>query len=595
MNDPSFTASDHRAAEHAGEQAAAWLAAFEAALHARDPARIGTLFHPDCHWRDVLAFTWRFSSAQGRDAVAAGLASGQARTAARGFHLPAGRRPPRALTRLGVASVEALIGFETVDGSGAGLLRLSAGADGVMRAWLLSTVLGELRGHEEQVGARRPSGSAYSRNFGGDNWADMRRRAVAYEGREPAVLVIGGAQAGLSVAARLNQLGVDTLVAERWPRIGDSWRRRYHSLALHNSTHINHLPYMDFPSTWPTYIPKDMLGNWFEFYADAMQINCWTGTELTGGAWDAAAGCWEARLRREDGSERVVRPRHLVFANGVSSFPRMPDMAAFADFAGHVMHAEEFDTGAAWRGRRALILGTGSSANDIALDLHSNGAHATVVQRGSTTVVSIDPSARLNESVWDEGSSLEDADLIVSSTPPALVVQGYQAVTKRMAQLDGEMIAGLKAIGFKHDCGEDETGHQMKYFRRGGGYNLDAGSSALMIKGEIGLLQHDRIERFVAAGALLTDGTTVPADLIVLATGYYPQEELVRRTLGQAVVDRIGPVWGLGEDGELRNMFTRTPQQGLWFIAGGLPQCRINSRHLALQIKAAEVGILPPP
>jgi putative flavoprotein involved in K+ transport len=103
----------------------------------------------------------------------------------------------------------------------------------------------------------------------------MRRKASAYDDREPAVLVIGAAQAGLSIAARLNQLGVDTLVVEKWPRIGDSWRKRYHSLALHNSIHLNHLPYMEFPPTWPTYIPKDMLGNWFEFYADAMEINCW--------------------------------------------------------------------------------------------------------------------------------------------------------------------------------------------------------------------------------------------------------------------------------------------------------------------------------
>jgi hypothetical protein len=134
----------------------------------------------------------------------------------------------------------------------------------------------------------------------------------------------------------------------------------------------------------------------------------------------------------------------------------------------------------------------------------------------------------------------------------------------------------------------------MKYFRRGGGYNLDAGSSDLMIKGQLGLLQYDQIERFTAAGALLKDGSMVPADLVVLATGYYPQEELVRRAIGDAMLDRIGPVWGIGDDGELNNMFKRTPQQGLWFIAGGLAQCRINSKYLALQIKAMELGKLGP-
>lgn len=595
MNDLDPDYLEFHRAEQARRSAASWLSAFEAALASRDPLQIGALFHEDCHWRDVLAFTWHLTPEAGRQNVASRLASEQTRTGAHGFHLPPGRRPPRNVKRLGIESVEAIFEFKTADGRGAGIIRLSPELDsGEMKAWLLSTTLEALDGHEEKIGANRPTGAAYSRNFGGDNWADIRRKAVAYEDREPDVLVIGGAQAGLSIAARLNQLGVDTLVVEKWPRIGDSWRKRYHSLALHNSIHLNHLPYMEFPPTWPKYIPKDMLGNWFEFYADAMEINCWTDTEFVAGTWDETEKRWTARLKRSDGTERVVRPRHLVFANGVSSYPMIPDLPGLEDFKGEVIHSEGFNSGAGWTGKNALILGTGSSANDIALDLYSHGVKTTLIQRGSTTVVSIDPSARLNEAIWDEGGALEDCDLIVSAATPPLVIESYKAVTKRMLELDKELIEGLKSVGFKHDVGEDETGHQMKYYRRGGGYNLDAGSSALLAKHELGLLQYEQIERFTAEGALLKDGSTVPADLIVLATGYYPQVELVRRALGQEIVERIGPVWGIGADGELSNMYKRTPQQGLWFIAGGLAQCRINSKYLALQIKAMELGKLKP-
>jgi putative flavoprotein involved in K+ transport len=351
---------------------------------------------------------------------------------------------------------------------------------------------------------------------------------------------------------------------------------------------------MEFPPTWPKYIPKDMLGNWFEFYADVMEINCWTDTEFVAGTWDNTAKQWTATLRRGDGTERVVRPRHLVFANGVSSYPWIPEQPGLDDFKGTVFHSEGFDSGEGWEGKNALIIGTGSSANDIAMDLHSHGVNTTLVQRGSTTVVSIDPSARLNEAVWDEGGLLEDCDLVASSATPALIVKAYKAVTQRMMALDKDLIDGLKGIGFKYDIGEDGTGHQMKYRRRGGGYNLDAGSSALMIKGEIGLLHYDRIERFCAEGALLKDGSIVPADLIILATGYYPQTELVRRALGEEMVERIGQVWGQGPDGELANMYKRTPQQGAWFIAGSLSQARNYSKYLALQIKAMELGLLGP-
>ena len=405
MNDLEQSFLEYQISARARRSAEGWLVAFENALVSRDTALIGALFQQDCHWRDILAFTWHLTPVAGRDNVAARLAAEQEHTAAHGFHLPPGRRPPRQVRRLGIDSIEAIFEFDTADGHGAGIIRLSpdTAAGGLMKAWLLSTTLEVLTGHAEKVGANRPTGAAYSRNFGGDNWADMRRKASAYDDREPMVLVIGGAQSGLSIAARLNQLDIDTLVVEKWPRIGDSWRKRYHSLALHNSIHLNHLPYMEFPPTWPKYIPKDMLGNWFEFYADAMEINCWTDTEFVAGTWDEAAKCWTARLKRSDGTERIVRPRHLVFANGVSSYPMLPDLPGLEDFKGEVVHSEGFDSGAAWEGKNALILGTGSSANDIALDLHSHGVNTTLIQRGSTTVVSIDPSARLNEAIWDEG------------------------------------------------------------------------------------------------------------------------------------------------------------------------------------------------
>jgi putative flavoprotein involved in K+ transport len=597
MNELAPPIHREQSADTASRQASRWLASFETALAAQDACRIGELFHPDSHWRDILAFTWHITPRQGRADIAAAFADRQSTTQARNFRLADERTPPRLVKRLGIECIEAIFEFETALGRGNGVVRLSpdnvTGSRDVL-AWLVSTTLQELKGFEEKVGDRRPTGEAYSRNFGGDNWADMRRKSQAYSDRDPTVLVVGGAQAGLSVAARLRQLDVDTLVVEKWPRIGDSWRMRYHSLALHNSINVNHLPYMPFPPTYPKYIPKDMLGNWFEHYADIMEINCWTNTEFVAGTWDEKARRWEVRLKRGDGTERVMRPRHLVLANGVSSYPKIPELPGLDSFKGEIVHSEGFTHGAAWKGKNALIVGTGTSANDIALDLHSHGAKTTLIQRGSTTVVSIDPSAKLNYALYDEGPPLDDCDLIAASATPPLIIKAYQLAVQRMVDLDKEMIAGLKSIGFKYDIGEDKTGHQMKYRRRGGGYNLDAGSSALMIKGELGLLQYERIERFSEKGALLKDGTTVPADLIVLATGYYPQEELVRRALGEEMVRKVGQVWGMDKDGELANMYKRTPQQGLWFIAGSLGQCRIYSRFMAVQIKAMEEGMLGP-
>jgi putative flavoprotein involved in K+ transport len=590
MNDADQSVLSRASVENEEAVVQRWLGSLEAALRDRSASAIAALFAPDSHWRDLLAFTWSLTPHSGAGQIAAAMAGLQARVQARGFAIARNRTAPRRVRRLGIDVIEALFHFETAVGRGMGVLRLPA--DKPSQAWVLSTSLEELKGFEERTGARRPTGEEWAHNFGGDNWLDERTRRQSYVDRDPTVLVVGGGQAGLGIAARLGQLGVDTLVVDKHERIGDNWRKRYHSLALHNQIQVNHMPYMPFPPTWPKYIPKDMLANWFEAYAWALQINVWTSAEFTGGTFDQAAGRWKAVVRRRDGAERILSPRHVIFANGVSGLPRMPSLPGLDAFAGEVVHSHSFTDGSPWRGRKVLVLGTGNSGHDIAQELHSHGADTTIIQRGSTTVVTVDPSAKLNYALYDE-APLEDCDLLASANTYPLVIKGYQLAVERMMEFDKEMIAGLIARGFKYDIGEDKTGHQMKYRRRGGGYYLDVGCSALIISGAIRLLQFDQIERFVAEGALLKDGSIRPADLLVLATGYHSQQDLVRRLLGDDVAERVGQIWGFGPDGEMAIMWKRTPQEGLWFIAGGLGQCRIYSKHLALQIKAIEEGLLP--
>jgi len=566
-----------------------WLDRLDAALQSESRSSVSSLFAPDGHWRDLVAFTWSITPRQGADDIAALMVAKQGATGARGFAIAEGRTPPRRLARAGIDVIEGIFRFETRLGRGVGVVRLLAQEPS--RAFQLMTGLHELKGFEEKVGKRRPTGEAFSRNFGGTNWKEQRIAAEAYTDREPTVLIAGGGQAGLSLAATLVRIGVDALVVDRFERVGDCWRQRYHSLALHNDTSYNHLPYMPFPPTWPTYLPKDMVADWFEAYAWAMEINFWTGTELVGGTYDESAGRWNAVVRRTDGTERTLHPRHLVFANGLVGAAHIPELPGLKDFKGEVMHTTAFTNGANWRGRTALVIGTGTSGHDVAQDLHANGCATTIVQRGSTMVLSIDPSAKLVYGVYN-GVPLEDGDLYASTNTKPIVKKNLQLLTARMVEHDRKTIDGLIARGFKFDDGEDGAGHQWKVRTRYGGYYLDAGCSQLIIDGEIGLLQYDRIERFVADGALLEDGSIKPADLIVLATGFVAQEVVIRKLLGKAIADRVGPVWGFGADGEMNNMWKRTPQEGLWFVGGSFANCRTYSRYVALQIKAIEEGLL---
>jgi cation diffusion facilitator CzcD-associated flavoprotein CzcO len=571
-----------------------WLAQFEDALARLDDGLLKTLFHPDSYWRDVLALSWNLQTINGADAIVRDLKARAGRAQPAGFRIHPDRAAPRTVTRAGTKTIEAIFKFETAEGRGSGILRLipDAGDGNRLKAWTLLTALDELKGFEEQQGISRPRGQAYSRDFRGPNWLDLRKQAAEYADRDPAVLVVGGGQAGLSIAARCRQLQIDTLIVDREARVGDNWRNRYHALTLHNQVQVNHLPYMPFPPNWPVYIPKDKLANWFEAYVESMELNYWTGTALESGTYDEAEARWSVVLRRTDGGTRAMHPRHVVIATGVSGIPNLPDIPSLKNFTGTVLHSSQYGDGETWKGKRALVIGTGNSGHDIAQDLHSSGVEVTLVQRSPTLITNIEPSAQLAYAAYNEGT-LEDNDLIATSMPLPLAKKSHQSITELSKQLDKDLLDGLQRKGFKLDYGEDGTGWQFKYLTRGGGYYFNVGCSDLVVNGEIGLRQFSDIESVVAEGARMKGGETLAADLIVLATGYQGQQHLVRKLFGDEVAERVGPIWGFGEDQELRNMYTRTGQPGLWFIAGSLAQCRINSKYLALQIKAIEEGLLP--
>ncbi len=568
-----------------------WLESFSAALASGSRPAIAALFHADSHWRDMVVFSGRIRTLSGGAAIADSLGSDCATIRPVAFSLDAQRSAPGQALRAGYNVIEVFFRFETSTARARGIVRIdpaSLGGD-TPRAWTLFTEADEFKGHEEAVGRRRPRGEVYSRDFSGPNWLDRRVQSAQYEQRDPTVLVVGGGQAGLSIAARLRQLDVDALVIDRLGRIGDNWRLRYHALTLHNQVYSNHLPYMPFPPNFPTYLPKDKLASWFEAYVDAMEINYWTRTELLGAERDEANDCWVARIRR-DGVERTLRPRHVIMATGASDTPQMPRIEGIEDFRGLAVHSSRYEDPKPWKGRHAVVIGTGTSGHDIAQDLYSNGVSVTMVQRSPTLIVSVEPSGQLPYTLYQEGRSLDECDQIAASMPLAWFEKLHRMLAVQAREMDRDLINALKKVGFRINE-EDETGWQFMYLNRGGGYYFNVGCSNLIAEGKIPLRQYDDFERLVPEGMKFRDGV-VPADLIVYATGYRGPEHVVGQLFGSDVAARVGRVWGINPDTqELNSVYNRTGQRGLWFIAGSFAQCRILSKYLALQVKAAESGL----
>jgi putative flavoprotein involved in K+ transport len=580
-------AQRHRVAE-------TWLATFAAALQRRDYVRVAELMHADGYWRDLLAFGWEFKTLHGADKIQSWLSEADHAQAARDFRLEG--QPMIGSIGAHSVTLEFFFRFEAGITNGRGYARLvSEPPAPELKAFTLLTTMHELKKFPQATARNRPGTDLRIVSTQLDNWADRRQAARQYRDRDPEVVVIGGGQSGLMLAARLGQIGVDALIVEKTPRVGDVWRNRYHALQLHNEICMNHFAYMPFPDNWPVFIPKDKLANWLEFYAEAMEINVWTNTAFLGGTYNDCAKRWTVQLGLADGSRRVMRPSHVVVAVGISGIPNIPKFRGTDEFGGAIVHSSESIDGFDVVGRSLLVVGAGTSGHDIAQSLYGRGAHVTLLQRSSVTVVSLENSVRPYE-LYRQNDGLRpiaDTDLMAASVPYPLLARLHRPLSRQMMEDDKELLAGLRKVGFLLDNGEDDTGYFLKLLRYQAGYYLNIGASDLVIEGRIKLKAGVDIVTLKPNQVIFSDGTSLAVDIIVLATGYKPLQQWVRAAFGDDVADRVGPIWGIGEDGELRAMYARTGQDGFYVVGGGLPGARAYSHFTALLIKAALEGLLP--
>ncbi len=581
------------------DKISSWLEKFGNALSKRDLEGATKLFDEACYWRDLVSFTWTVRTFEGRGEIKAMLAA------------TLGGADPSGFVQLGQVVendgfTEAWFAFETAVGRGTGHLRLKEG-----KCWTLLTTLQELKGFEEKAGPARERGVEQGVFLDRLSW--LERRQQEHQGlgveRQPYVVIVGGGQGGLALAARLKRLQVPALVIEKNERAGDSWRKRYRSLVLHDPVWYDHLPYLPFPEHWPVFSPKDKIGDWLEMYARVMELDLWTSTKCLKASYDEAAGEWTVQVNR-GGALVELRPKQLVLATGMSGFPNMPEIPGADGFGGRIVHSSQFSGGEDWRDKHCVVLGANNSAHDIAADLWEHGAaEVTMVQRSPTVVVTSDA---LMEHAWgrlyseqalEAGITTEIADLTVASVPFRLLPSFHKPIYDAIRERDAELYEGLEKVGFLYDFGEDGSGIHSTYLRRGAGYYIDVGASQLIVDGRIKLKSPAQITRIGQQTVLLSEGTVLPADLIVYATGYGSMNQWAAQLISPEVAARVGQCWGLGSNtkydpgpwvGELRNMWKPTQQPGLWFMGGNLMQARHYSLYLALQLKARMEAIPTP-
>ncbi len=575
-----------------------WLSQLNKALSGGDAKAAAALFNDESYWRDMVSFTWNLATAEGQPKVLEMIERAV---------IPA---KPSAWAIDGEATeaggvTEAWINFETAVARGYGHLRLMGG-----KCWTLLTTMKELKGFEEAKGETRDRGVVHGADPKRKTWLEKRAQEEAELGykTQPFCLIIGGGQGGIGLGARMRRLGIPTIIVEKNPRPGDSWRNRYKSLCLHDPVWYDHMPYLPFPEHWPVFAPKDKIGDWLEMYTKVMELNYWASTECQSAKWDDKTKTWEVQVMRK-GQPVTLRPKHLVLATGMSAVANMPKVEGMDVFKGDVHHSSKHPGPDAYKGKKCVVIGSNNSAHDICAALWEGGADVTMVQRSSThiarsdTLMDVALGGLYSEAAVKNGVTTDKADLIFASLPYKILHTLQIPVYEEMAKRDADFYKRLEKAGFMLDFGEDGSGLFVKYLRRGSGYYIDVGASELVADGKIKLKTKVDVSRLSEHGVVFSDGSELPADLVVFATGYSSMNGWAAKLIGQDVADKVGKCWGLGSntkkdpgpwEGELRNMWKPTHQEALWFHGGNLHQSRHYSQFLSLQLKARMEGVPTP-
>lgn len=563
----------------------AWLTSFAQFVQAKDIPGILSLLDSEPWWRDVFALTWDLRTFQGPQEIKKFLEDRFEETQFGGIKFVKAeyQRPFPDL-----AWIVVQFDFTTAVAEGRGIARLVPSKEGVWKAAIIGTNLEGLKDFPERIGSLRNFQPSHGK------WVDQRRKEKAFEGHDPEVLIIGGGQSGLNLAARLKHLGTSNLVIERESRIGNLWRNRYEALCLHDPVWFDHMPYIPFPESWPVFTPAQKLADWLEFYAEALELNVWTSSTVTKATRDEKTGKWAVTVRKPDGSERVFHVDHVVFALGLGGgAPKIPKIPGQEEFQGQVLHSTAHHSAKDHIGKKVFIIGACTSAHDIASDYADHGVDVTMFQRSSTYIMTTKEGMprMMAPLYWQGGPPTEEADRLDNTVPIRFKKLLAKRVAAKIHEADKDLLEGLHKVGYRTNFGDDDSGFIYLALKRGGGYYLDVGACQKIIDGKIKIKNDSQIERFTKTGLKFTDGSEVEADVVMYATGFDDYRGPIRAILGEDPESPLTPIWGLNDEGELRTTWREVGVPNAWYMMGNLCWSRFFSKHVALQIKAKQEGL----
>lgn len=389
-----------------------------------------------------------------------------------------------------------------------------------------------------------------------------------------------------------------SLIIERSEEIGDVWKKRYEYLSLHFPHWADDLPYFTYPKHWPTYTPAQKQGIYMEWYASALELNVWTKSNVIEAKQDASNN-WTVTIDKEGKEKRILCPKQVVMATSLCGMPLLPVIPGMNEFQGVLRHSSAHDSSRHWVGKKVCVVGTSSSGFDTAFDCSRRGVDVTLLQRSPTYVMSLEHSvSRIigNYAPDTDGNrpDLHECDRLFQATPIGPSEELGRRLAKDLEVLDRPLLDALNAKGLRTWRGQRNTGNSTLGQTRNGGFYYDAGGCEDVINGKI-KVEPGYIERFTQDKVILNGEREREYDLIVFATGFSNTIDSVRATLGEEIASRVGPIWGIDEEGEFKTVYRESGVPNLWIFAGYLTYTRYHSKLLAMRLKALKEGVSPQP
>ncbi|KAL1387081.1 hypothetical protein HDK64DRAFT_273744 [Phyllosticta capitalensis] len=482
-----------------------------------------------------------------------------------------------------------------------GIIRLVSTGENEWRIWVLVTMLDHVDGYGNvDMMARLPP----------EQSARERAESSVDSGKSYFdVAIVGGGPAGLSIGGRLRALGVSSVILDRNEEIGGNWLTRYKSLSLHTGKRSSEMPFEGvFGPDDPNFLTSAHMAAGYRRFVEWYGLSFWTSTSVKRAAWDEASSTWTIELHRlkylhhnHGGSAapprtpitvqiQQIKARHLVFAvGGTGQIPYVPSIPNRDVFGGDVMHSAHYTDAKPWRGKRGVIVGSANTAHDVALDMLAAGLSAiTMTQRTRTQVLPLELQRALADRMYGPDAVVEEVDKRTQSGPAPItremVLVGMCAQSSRMQ----DYYEAYERAGYAAEPVVDLISILME---RGGGHLLDVGVSKFIFDGSV-QIKRGAVSSFTEKGLQFEDGSTLDADVVVLATGFEGNmKDVAGAIVGPQTARRLDEFWKVDCEGELRGVSRpHVNQRNVWYMGGDIRFSRYWSRYMALQIKAEVEG-----